>query len=141
MNLDPIGTALLFVAPLGITGVFALALFERLVPVLPSSGLFAAIGVAAAEGLWCLPTAVIASVLGGGTAAYGTYRFGYAAGDSHTSCASPLAPINPLISLKAGRIVRRVILLVASSRQRISYVQFPGRLGHWRQSRHWLRNR
>lgn len=80
MTADPVGAVLLLAAPLGVAGVFALALLDRFVPLLPSYGLFTAIGVAAAEGLWCLPTALLASVLGSGTAALGTYRIGSAAG-------------------------------------------------------------
>ena len=79
MPSDPIGAVLLLAAPLGVLGVFALALTERLVPVLPSSGLFTAIGIAAAEGLWCLPVAVLASVIGSGTGAFGTYQLGIVA--------------------------------------------------------------
>lgn len=55
MITDPLGAALLFAAPLGVAGVFMLALAERLMPVIPSTGLYVAIGVASAKGLWCLP--------------------------------------------------------------------------------------
>jgi membrane protein DedA with SNARE-associated domain len=78
MDGDPLGAALLMAAPLGLAGVFALALAERLVPLLPSSGLFIAIGGAAAEGLWCLWVAVAASVLGSSTGAFSAYRVGTA---------------------------------------------------------------
>jgi hypothetical protein len=47
MTGDPLGDILLFAAPPGIAGIFLMALFERIVPVLPSYGLYAAIGVAA----------------------------------------------------------------------------------------------
>lgn len=77
---DPVGAALLLIAPLGVLGVFVLALTERLVPVLPSGGLFMAVGVAAAEGLWCFPTAVLASVIGGASGAAGTFHLGVIAG-------------------------------------------------------------
>jgi membrane protein DedA with SNARE-associated domain len=73
---DPLGEALLIMAPFGLCGVFVVTLFERLVPLLPSQGIFAAIGVAAADGLWCLPTAMAASVVGGGTGAFAAYSFG-----------------------------------------------------------------
>ncbi|GGE85482.1 DedA family protein [Sphingomonas prati] len=76
MTDDPLGNILLFAAPLGIAGVFLMALFERIVPVLPSHGLYAAIGVAAAEGAWGLPAAIILSVLGSGAGAFATYRLG-----------------------------------------------------------------
>lgn len=73
---DPVGTALLIIAPLGLAGVFAIALLERVVPLLPSQGIFAAIGVAAADGLWCLSAAMAASIIGGGLGALATYTFG-----------------------------------------------------------------
>lgn len=76
MTEDPLGNLLLFAAPLGLAGVFVLALFERIIPVLPSHGLYAAIGIAAAEGAWGLPAAMIASVLGSGTGAFAAYRVG-----------------------------------------------------------------
>jgi membrane protein DedA with SNARE-associated domain len=80
---DPVGAALLFIAPLGVLGVFVLALTERLVPVLPSGGLFMAIGVAAAEGLWSFPMALLASVIGGASGAAGTFQIGAIAGRLH----------------------------------------------------------
>jgi membrane protein DedA with SNARE-associated domain len=76
MTDDPLGDILLFAAPLGLAGVFLMALFERIVPVLPSHGLYAAIGVAAAEGAWGLPAAIVLSVLGSGAGAFAAYRVG-----------------------------------------------------------------
>jgi membrane protein DedA with SNARE-associated domain len=73
---DPLGAALLLIAPLGLAGIFVVTLVERMVPLLPSQGIFAAIGVAAADGLWCLPTAIAASIVGGGTGAFVAYSFG-----------------------------------------------------------------
>ncbi|WP_206610270.1 hypothetical protein [Croceibacterium ferulae] len=75
---DPVGTALLLVAPMGIAGVFVLSLMERVVPILPSQGLFAAFGIAAAEGLWCLSTALSLSVAGSSLGAAGSYAAGLA---------------------------------------------------------------
>ncbi|MGK6324383.1 DedA family protein [Sphingomonas sp. DT-51] len=76
MGGDPLGQALLIIAPLGLAGIFVVTLLERLVPLLPSQGIFAAIGVAAANGLWCLPTAMLASVIGGSAGAFATYSLG-----------------------------------------------------------------
>ncbi len=73
---DPLGEALLVIAPLGLGGIIVVTLLERLVPLLPSQGIFAAIGVAAADGLWCLPTAMAASIVGGGTGAFAAYSLG-----------------------------------------------------------------
>lgn len=76
MGGDPLGEALLIIAPLGLAGIFLVTLLERLIPLLPSQGIFAAIGVAAANGLWCLPTAMLASVVGGSAGAFATYSLG-----------------------------------------------------------------
>lgn len=76
MTDDPLGDLLLFAAPLGIAGIFLMALLERIVPLLPSYGLFAAIGIAAADGSWGLPAAMIASVLGSALGAFAAYRVG-----------------------------------------------------------------
>lgn len=76
MTGDPLGDILLLAVPLGVAGVFILALFERMMPLLPSPGLFAAIGIAAAEGSWCLHAAIVASVMGSGSGALAAYGFG-----------------------------------------------------------------
>jgi membrane protein DedA with SNARE-associated domain len=76
MSGDPVGAAMLLAAPLGLIGIFALALFERLAPLVPSAGLLTAVGVAAADGWWCLPTAIFVSVLGSGTGALAAYLAG-----------------------------------------------------------------
>jgi len=73
---DPIGAAITLVGTAGVFGVFLLALGERLFPLLPSAGLFTAIGAASAEGLWCLPAAAIASVLGSAAGVVSTYSLG-----------------------------------------------------------------
>jgi len=67
---DPLGALVLLAAPIGFAGVFVLAFLGRIVPILPSHGLFAAIGIAAAEGSWGLTAAMIASILGSGTGAF-----------------------------------------------------------------------
>lgn len=90
---DPIGALILVIVPLGVLGVFGVALFERVVPLLPSHGLFAAVGMAAADGLWCLPLAVAASVTGSGTGAIATYKLG--------------RNIGPAMSARLRTVVRR----------------------------------
>ena len=80
MTDDPIGTLLLLAAPLGVCGVFALALFERIVPVLPSYSVFAAIGIAAAQGQWPLAAAIAATVLGSGLGVLAAYGLGLVIG-------------------------------------------------------------
>jgi membrane protein DedA with SNARE-associated domain len=73
---DPIGAALLMAAPLGLLGLFVLMLVERLAPLLPSAGLLTAVGVAAADGWWCLPLAIGVSILGSAAGALAAYRAG-----------------------------------------------------------------
>ncbi|PCD02183.1 hypothetical protein COC42_12005 [Sphingomonas spermidinifaciens] len=73
---DPLGAAIALIGAAGVCGVFLLALGERLFPLVPSAGLFTAIGAAAAEGLWCLPAAAIVSVLGSSAGVVGTYHLG-----------------------------------------------------------------
>lgn len=84
---DPLGAILLIIAPLGLAGVFMVTLLERMVPLLPSQGIFAAIGVAAAEGLWCLPTAMAASIAGGGAGAFAAYSLGVSVAARHAGSA------------------------------------------------------
>lgn len=84
---DPLGDVLLIIAPLGLAGVFIVTLLERVVPVMPSQGIFAAIGVAAADGLWCLPTAMAASVAGGGAGAFAAYSLGVSVAGRHAGSA------------------------------------------------------
>ncbi len=49
----------------GLVGLFAIALAERFIPVIPSYGLLLAIGIGAADGAWSLPAAILATVAGG----------------------------------------------------------------------------
>ena len=74
MTVDPLGNLIEWAAPLGLAGLFGVAVAERLVPVLPSYGLLVAIGIGAAGGLWPAPLAVVAVTFGsvlGCLAAYG----------------------------------------------------------------------
>lgn len=77
---DPLGHALLIAASEGVMGLFLLALLERLVPLVPSHALYAGVGMAAADGLWCLPAAVSVSVLGSAAGCLPAYAAGRALG-------------------------------------------------------------
>jgi len=68
----------------GVVGLLGVTLLERLVPVLPSYGLLVAIGIAAAEGAWSVPTALVASTAGsfGGCLAF--YVLAAALGESRS---------------------------------------------------------
>ncbi|MDX3925807.1 MAG: DedA family protein [Shinella sp.] len=64
MDFDPVGTVMAWIGAYGLIGLFAVALAERFVPVIPSYGLLLAVGIGAAEGAWSLPAAFIATVTG-----------------------------------------------------------------------------
>jgi membrane protein DedA with SNARE-associated domain len=64
MNFDPVGTVMAWLGAYGLLGLFAVALAERFVPVMPSYGLLLAVGIAAAEGAWSLPNAFFATTTG-----------------------------------------------------------------------------
>jgi membrane protein DedA with SNARE-associated domain len=49
----------------GLVGLFAVALAERFVPVMPSYGLLLAIGIGAGDKAWSLPAAFLSTVAGG----------------------------------------------------------------------------
>ena len=49
----------------GLVGLFAVALAERFVPVIPSYGLLLAVGIGAADGTWSLPAAFLSTAAGG----------------------------------------------------------------------------
>lgn len=62
--MDPLSSLIDWIAEYGVFGLLALGIFERFVPILPSYGVLVAIGIAADEGAWSLPTAVGGSVFG-----------------------------------------------------------------------------
>jgi len=64
MDLDPVSTIMAWISSYGLIGLFAVALSERFVPVMPSYGLFLAVGIAAADGAWSLPGAMAATTMG-----------------------------------------------------------------------------
>ncbi|CDZ30184.1 VTT domain-containing protein [Neorhizobium galegae] len=70
--MDPLGNLVDWIAIYGIFGLFAIGLAERFLPALPSYGVLVAIGIAA-DGLWSLHTAVIATTLGSFMGALGFY--------------------------------------------------------------------
>ncbi len=64
MDLDPVGTVMAWISAYGLIGLFAVALTERFVPLVPSYGLLLAVGIAAADGSWSLPVAFLATTAG-----------------------------------------------------------------------------
>ncbi len=64
MDFDPVGAVMAWISPYALIGLFAVALAERFVPVIPSYGLLLAAGIGAAEGAWSLPAAFLATAAG-----------------------------------------------------------------------------
>ncbi|NKN37306.1 membrane-associated protein [Agrobacterium sp. a22-2] len=64
MGLDPVAEIIVWVSGFGLLGLFVAALSERLIPILPSHGLYLAIGVGAAEGAWSLAGAWLVTSVG-----------------------------------------------------------------------------
>ena len=81
---DPLATLLSGTAACGVVGLLMVTFMERLVPVLPSYGLLAAIGIAAAQGAWSLPVALMASTIGGFAACLAFYVLAGALGEARS---------------------------------------------------------
>lgn len=62
--MDPLGALIDWVALYGVLGLIAVGVAERFVPILPSYGVLVAIGIAAAGGMWSIPAALAATVVG-----------------------------------------------------------------------------
>ncbi|RAH96107.1 membrane-associated protein [Acuticoccus sediminis] len=90
MEFDPLGAGMSLVSGHGLAGVFALALAERIVPIIPSYGLLLALGIMAADGAFGLPAAVTAATLG-----------------SVTGCAAVFCGVGRLGEARSTRLVMR----------------------------------
>lgn len=64
MDLDPVGAVMTWISAYGLIALVAVAFAERFVPVMPSYGLLLAVGIGAAEGVWSLPAALLATITG-----------------------------------------------------------------------------
>lgn len=64
MDFDPVGTVMAWISTYGLIGLFAVALSERFVPMIPSYGLLLAVGIGAADGAWPLSAAFLATTTG-----------------------------------------------------------------------------
>jgi membrane protein DedA with SNARE-associated domain len=65
MDFDPVGAVMAWIGAYGLVGLFAVALAERFVPVIPSYGLLLAVGIGAEDGAWSLPAAFLSTAAGG----------------------------------------------------------------------------
>jgi phospholipid N-methyltransferase/membrane protein DedA with SNARE-associated domain len=78
--MDPLASLLPWLAAYGVFSLVGIALFERLMPVVPSYGLLVTIGIGAGDGYWSLATALVASTAGGLAGALLFYLLGLALG-------------------------------------------------------------
>ncbi|WP_408002873.1 DedA family protein [Pseudorhizobium marinum] len=73
MRVDPLASLIDWIAAYGVFGLLAIGLAERFVPGLPSHAVLVAIGIAAVDGAWSVPVAIIVTTAGsfcGGLALY-----------------------------------------------------------------------
>ncbi|WP_421423266.1 DedA family protein [Agrobacterium rosae] len=64
MEIDPMGLVIRWISVYGLFGLFAAALAERFVPMIPSYGLLLSVGISASDGAWSLLAAVLATSIG-----------------------------------------------------------------------------
>ncbi|MGA9297998.1 MAG: VTT domain-containing protein [Nitrososphaeraceae archaeon] len=79
--MDPLGTLIPWIAATGILGLLGVTLLERLVPILPSTALLVALGIAVAEGHWSLHMALWSSTAGSVLGSLSFYGLGLALGE------------------------------------------------------------
>jgi len=82
--MDPLGNLIPWIAATGILGLIGVTLLERLVPILPSTALLIAMGVAVAEGQWSLPMAFWSSTAGSLLGCLSFYALGLALGEARS---------------------------------------------------------
>ena len=80
-TMDPLGTLIPWIAATGILGLLGVTLLERLVPILPSTALLVALGIAVAEGHWSLHMALWSSTAGSVLGSLSLYGLGLALGE------------------------------------------------------------
>ena len=107
-ELDPLSTLIEWIAEYGLYGLLALGIFERFVPVLPSYGVLVAIGIAADEGAWSLPSAISGSVFGSLVGALILYRIVLSLREERIH--RLLAWIGRMTGISAPRIDRSVMM-------------------------------
>jgi membrane protein DedA with SNARE-associated domain len=104
--MDPLGTLLPWIAAGGILGLLGVALFERLVPILPSAALLVAMGVAAAEEHWSLPMAFWSSTAGSLLGSLSLYGLGLALGEARSFAAlKRSAKFFAISEVQLGRLI------------------------------------
>ncbi|NNU36031.1 membrane-associated protein [Rhizobium sophorae] len=82
--MDPLGSLIDWIATYGVFGLFAIGLAERFIPALPSYGVLIAIGIAAVEGAWSIPVAIIVTTIGSFCGALALYLLVRALGQNRS---------------------------------------------------------
>lgn len=82
--MDPLGNLIAWAAGYGIAGLLGVALFERLVPMLPSYGFLVAVGIGAAEGGWSVPMALLVTMTGSLAGCFAYYALAAAIGEARS---------------------------------------------------------
>ncbi|MBR0666529.1 membrane-associated protein [Roseomonas hellenica] len=82
--MDPLGSLIAWAADYGIAGLLGVAVFERLVPMLPSYGFLVAVGIGAAEGGWSVPAAFLVTTAGSLAGCFAYYALAAAIGEARS---------------------------------------------------------
>lgn len=106
--MDPLSSLIQWISLYGAFGLLALSLFERFVPILPSYGVLVAIGIAASQSVWSLPTAVIASVSGSLLGSLALYCLTLHLSEEHVR--RLLLWVGRMTGISAPRIERTILL-------------------------------
>lgn len=102
--MDPLADLVDWIAFYGILGLVVMGLAERFVPVIPSHGMLVTIGIAAHDGAWSLPLALISTTGGGLLGALGVYTIVRVLGEKKSK--SHLYAIGKWVGLSQVRIDR-----------------------------------
>jgi membrane protein DedA with SNARE-associated domain len=82
--MDPLGDLVHWIALYGIFGLIAIGFAERFVPIVPSHGMLVAIGIAAYDGAWSVPLALIGTTSGSFLGTLGVYTIARVLGEKNS---------------------------------------------------------
>lgn len=106
MEIDPLGEVMTWISVAGLIGLFAAALAERFVPVIPSHGLLLSVGISASGGAWSLPTAIVVTSIGSFCGCAACFFAVKAFGDGRSR--RLLTPLARAFGISAGKIDARI---------------------------------
>ncbi|TDX70207.1 membrane protein DedA with SNARE-associated domain [Neorhizobium sp. R1-B] len=104
MDFDPVAAIMAWIGAYGLVGLFAIALAERFVPVIPSYGLLLAIGIGAADEAWPLLAGFLATVAG-----------------SMFGCAALFYSFRLLGTVRSARLLNRACRIFGMSADRVEH--------------------